>query len=198
MELSNDVVRVVHRRVALLALHSDAYRALADHRHVVGAVADRQTAQPFFFHQQNHAGLLLGGHPRADDRRGVAHRVDERRLLRSDELIDGNAVENEREGGDRVELRRRFATIQREDLKDSLETFLVLCVVFLDPKIFAVVRMIQHGLQLQRDVLFGPCQVEKLHRVGQQSAVPRDNHGRLFLIAYLAALSLLYLSPSPL
>lgn len=107
VELPNDVVRVVHRRVALLSFHSHAHRALADHRHVVGSIADRQAAQSLLLHQQNHAGLLLRGHARADHRRGFAHRIDERSLLRSDELVDRDAVENEREGRVGIEPRRR-------------------------------------------------------------------------------------------
>ena len=190
VELPNDVVRVVHRRVALLSLHAHAHRALADHRDVVGAVADRQTAQSFLLHQQNHAGLLLRGHARADHRRGFAHRVQERRLLRSNELVDRDAVENEREGSDGIEMRRAIGTMRRAELKQTLRPLLILRVVFLDSEMLLVVRVLQHRVQLQRDVLFAPREIEELHGVGEKPAIPRDDHRRLLLIAYIPSDSL--------
>ena len=191
VELPDDVVRVVHRRVALLSLHSHAHRALANHRHVVGAVADRQTAQSFLLHQQNHAGLLLRGHAGADHRRGFAHRVHERRLLRSNELVDRDAVENEREGSEGNEMRRGIGTTRRAELKQTLRPLLILCVVLLDSEVLLVVGVLQRRVQLQRDVLFAPCEIEELHGVGEKPAIPRDDHRRLLLVAYIPSNALL-------
>lgn len=69
-------------------------------------------------------------------------------------------------------------------MKETLRPFLILGVVLLDPKMLLVVRMLQRRVQLQRDVLFAPREIEELHGVGEQSAIPRDDHRRLLLIAY--------------